>query len=143
MPRSDIPNSNDGSNDRVVPFSGEDAPPELRAANVAGAEAAAASDGGLHGPHGEAAPSAAWKADVQRDFAWRHAMDLKMRQDRQVFSEEETALIAKGLALLDNVAAVTGKAQPLKHSKTITSAWTQHDKKSGLLIGHVEATIRA
>lgn len=94
--------------------------------------------------HDEAAAgAAAWTANFKQDFAWRQAMILEMHQGGQAYSEEETALIAKGLALFDSLAAAKGKVRPLKHSKTVTSAWTKRDKKTGLLIGHVEATIRA
>jgi hypothetical protein len=66
-----------------------------------------------------------------------------MQQGGQVYTDEETVLITRGSAFLDRVAAGTGQGRSLKHSQTLTSALTQHDKKSGLLIGHVEATIRA
>jgi hypothetical protein len=104
-------------------------------------EAVMAPDGGGHAE--AAAGAASWTANCKQDLAWRQAMVLKMRQGGQVYNEEETALIEQGLALLDSVAAGTGKARSLRHSKTVTSAWTKHDKSSGLLIGHVEATVRA
>jgi hypothetical protein len=104
-------------------------------------EIAAAYDG--RGRDEAAAGSAAWTANFKQDFAWRQAMILEMQQGGQAYSEEETALIAKGLALFDGLAAAKGKVRQLKHSKTVTSAWTKRDKKTGMLIGHVEATIRA
>ena len=133
--------------DPVVPFSAEDAASlELPTASAAvgradgpAEEVSVASEVGRHSE--AAARAAAWKADVSQDFAWRQAMVMKMQQGEQVYCEEEAALIAKGLALLDGVALGTGKL--LKRSKTGTSAWTRLDKKSGLLTGLVEATIRA
>jgi hypothetical protein len=130
----------EGTGSRVVPFADEDAVEQMGSL-VRAVEGVVASNGGRQC---EAAPGAArWKADFQQDSEWREAMVLKMRQGTQVYSAEETVLIAKGLALLDNVAAGTGKVRSLKHAKTVALAWTQHDTKSGLLIGHVEATIRA
>ena len=72
-------------------------------------------------------PVATWLADFKLDSTWCDAMVLKMLQGGEVYSEEETALI-------DSVAAGTGKVRLLRHSKTVESAWTKHDKKSGLLI---------
>jgi hypothetical protein len=92
---------------------------------------------------GEASPqAAAWLAGLRRDFAWRNAMVLKMRQDGHVHGAEEAALIAKGCAVLDLVSG-TGKVRMLRHSRTVMSAWTKHDKKSGMLLGRMELVIRA
>jgi hypothetical protein len=95
----------------------------------------------------EAAPgrlsAVAWLAESAHDAAWRDATVDEMGQDGQVYSEEETELIAKGVSLLDSVAAGTGNVRPFKHSNTVTSAWTKHDMKSGLLLGHAEAMIHA
>ena len=116
-------------------------PPTANAAvgRAGGAAVVVASDGG---GHGKAAPgAAAWLADFTHDSVWRNAMVLEMQQGGQVYSEEETAMIAKGMDLFDSVAAGTSKARPLRLSKTVT-AWTKHDKNSGLLLGHAEATIR-
>ncbi len=126
----------------VVPFSDEDTYPQERTTNAAvgrvqgpadAAVVAAASDG----------EAAAWTADFKQDFAWRQAMVLKMQQGGQVYSEEETALIAKGLALLDSFAARPGRLRLLKHSQTIEYARTKLDKKTGLLVGEAGATICA
>jgi hypothetical protein len=149
-----------GTNDLVVPFSDEDDASLVGSLEVRTASAAvrradedrgamwAVDQGNIFRAvevvAGETAAGAvAWVADVKQDFLWRQAMVLKMLQGGQVYTEEETALIAKGLAFLDSAAAGTGKARPLKHSTLFTSALTRHDTKSGLLIGHAVATIRA
>ncbi len=74
-------------------------------------------------------------ADVKQDYAWRQSMVLKMQQGGHVYTEEETALIAKGFTLLD-----AGKGRSLRHSKTVSS-WTKHDECSGLLLGAVECHV--
>ncbi len=56
-----------------------------------------------------------WLADFKLDSAWRDAMDLKMLQGGEAYSEEETALIAKGLSLLDSLAAGKGKVRLMRH----------------------------
>ena len=114
---------------------------ELSAANVAVGRAEVQADEAVVDSGGPGA--SAWLADFKLDSAWRDAMGLKMLQGGEVYSEEETALIAKGLALFDSLAAGTGKVRLSTHSKTVKSAWTKHDNKSGLLVGHVETTIRA
>jgi hypothetical protein len=137
--------------DPVIPFSAEDAAsPEQRNANAAVAAAQVAADEAVEvvvasegAGHGDAKPgAAAWNTNFQHDFALRQAMVLKMLQGGQVYTEEETALIAKGLALLDGVVA-TGKMRALKHSKPIAYARTKLDKRSGLMTGETEALIRA
>ena len=70
-------------------------------------EVAVAYDG--RGRDAAAAGAAAWTANFKQDFAWRQAMILEMQQGGQAYSEEETALIAKGLALFDGLAAAKGK----------------------------------
>ena len=140
--------------DRVVPFSAEDdASLELPTASAVvvkadgpaeeRVEVSVASEVGRHGD--AAARAAAWTADVSQDFAWRQAMVLKMQQvqGEQVYTEEETALLAKGLELFDSFAAARGKARSLKNAKTVVHARTKHDEKSGLLIGEAQALIRA
>ena len=83
------------------------------------------------GPAGQRGAAACqWLAGFKLDSAWRDAMGLKIPQGGEAYSEEETALIAKGLSLLDSLAADTGKVRLLRHSKTVESAWTKHDKKS-------------
>ena len=82
-------------------------------------------------------------ADFKCDSAWRRAMVLKMRQGGHEYSEDESTLIAKGQALFDRGAARKGIEQSVDHSKTATSAWTKHDKKSGLMEGRVDVQIRA
>ena len=101
---------------------------------------AVASDEG----HGEALHgAAAWVAGAKQDFAWRQTMVLDMQQVGQVYTEEETALITQGLALFGTFAMGTGKVRSLRKSKTVRYARTKLDKKSGLLIGEVEALVCA
>jgi hypothetical protein len=66
-----------------------------------------------------------------------------MREGEISYSAEETALLAEGMALLGSFAVGGGKLRSLTHSKTIKVAQTKHDKKSGLLVGHVEAVVGA
>ena len=84
----------------------------------------------------------AWLADVQDDGSWRDATVQEMREGEHSYSPEETALIARGTALLGTFATGKGKARPMRRSKTVELAETKHDEKSGLLIGHVEAEVR-
>ena len=158
MPGSDEPAPSRGNDEPrqettsnlVVPFHDDDAPLGLPAANAAFASADSPADEDVAvvvaldgGGHGEAAPRvAAWMADCQHDRAWREAMVQKMLQGGHVISAEETALIAKGLALFDDFGAARGKVRSLKQSKTIVYARTKQDKRSGLLIGQAEAVIR-
>jgi hypothetical protein len=72
---------------------------------------------------------------------WRDATVQEMREGEHSYSPEETALIARGTALLDTFATGKGKARPMRRSKTVELAETKHDEKSGLLIGHVEAMV--
>jgi hypothetical protein len=85
----------------------------------------------------------AWLNDVEDDGPWRERMVKEIQEGEHSYTAAETALLAKGVALLDSVQAGTGKVRQLTHSKTVTSAWTKQSKKSGLLLGHVEATVRA
>ncbi len=93
--------------DPVIPFSAEDAAsPEQRIANAAVAAAQVVADEAVEvvvasagAGHGDAKlGAAAWNTNFQHDFAWGQAMVLKMLLGGQVYTEEETALIAKGLA---------------------------------------------
>ena len=47
------------------------------------------------------------------------------------------------MALLGTFDAGKGKARSIRRSKTVELAETKHDERSGLLIGHVEAEVRA
>jgi hypothetical protein len=84
----------------------------------------------------------AWLTDARDDGAWRAAVVQEMREVEHSYSPEETALIAKGMALLGTFATGKGKARPMRRCKTVELAETKHDEKSGLLIGHVEAEVR-
>jgi hypothetical protein len=84
-----------------------------------------------------------WLNDARDDAAWREATVHEMREGEHSYSPEETALIARGMALLGTFGAGKGKARSLRRSKTVELAETKHDEKSGLLIGHVEAEVRA
>jgi hypothetical protein len=84
----------------------------------------------------------AWLNDLRDDGAWRDATVQEMREGEHSYSPEETALIARGTALLGTFATGKGKARPMRRSKTVELAETKHDGKSGLLIGHVEAEVR-
>ena len=83
-----------------------------------------------------------WLNDARVDGAWRDETVREMREGEHSYSPEETALIASGTALLGTFATGKGKARPMRCSKTVELAETKHDKKSGLLIGHVEAEVR-
>jgi hypothetical protein len=85
----------------------------------------------------------AWLNDARDDGAWRAATVQEMREGEHSYTPEETALIATGLALLGTFGAGNGKARSMRRSKTVELAETKHDEKSGLLIGHVEAEVRA
>jgi hypothetical protein len=84
-----------------------------------------------------------WLDDAQDDGAWRNATVQEMREGEHSYSPEETALIARGMALVGTFATGKGKARPMRRSKTAELAETKHDEKSGLLIGHVQAEVRA
>jgi hypothetical protein len=84
----------------------------------------------------------AWLNDARDDEEWREAAVHEMREGEHSFSPEETALIARGTALLGTFATGKGKARPMRRSKTVELAETKHIEKSGLLIGHVEAVVR-
>ncbi len=104
-----MPAGNAFATDPVVPFSAEDdASLELPTVSAAvigtdgpaaeGVEVSVESEVGRHGE--AAARAAAWTADLSQDLAWRQTMVLDMQQVAQVYTEEETALITQGLALL-------------------------------------------
>jgi hypothetical protein len=84
----------------------------------------------------------AWLNDARDDGVWCDATVQEMREVEHSYSSEETALIARGMALLGTFATGNGKARPMRRSKTVELADTKHDEKSGLLIGHVEAEVR-
>jgi len=84
----------------------------------------------------------AWLNDARDDGAWREATVQQMREGEHSYTPEETALIARGMALLGTFATGKGKARPMRRCKTVELAETKHDEKSGLLIGHVEAEVR-
>ncbi len=68
------------------------------------------------GPAGQRGAAACqWLAGFKLDSAWRDAMGLKMLQGWEAYSEEETALIAKRLSLLDSLAAGKGKVRLMRH----------------------------
>ena len=70
------------------------------------------------------------------------AMVQEIREGEPLYTADETALIAKGMAVLGTFATGQGKVRSLKRSKTVNIAETKHDAKSGLLTGRIEADIR-
>ena len=66
----------------------------------------------------------------------------EMREGEHSYTPEETALIARGMALLGTFGAGKGKARSIRRCKTVELVKTKHDEKSGLTIGHVEAEVR-
>jgi hypothetical protein len=114
--------------------------PELAAAEVGVSDVA---DGNVGRPTASRDEKLqVWLNDARDDGAWRDATVLEMREGEHSYSPEETALIARGTALLGTFATGKGKARPMRHSKTVELAETKHDETSGLLIGHVEAEVR-
>jgi hypothetical protein len=85
----------------------------------------------------------AWLNDVEDDSAWRDAMVAEMRNSDHVYTEEETALIAIGMAQLDAFASRTGKALSPRHCTTVEMAEAKLDEASDVVFGHVEANVRA
>ena len=86
--------------------------PELAAAEVAVSDVADGNSG---------MPAAArdenlqvWLNDAQDDGAWRDATVQEMREGEHSYSPEETALIARGMALLGTFATGKGKARPMR-----------------------------
>jgi hypothetical protein len=113
---------------------------ELAFAQVGGSDVADGDSGTPAATQNEEAR--AWHNDAQDDGAWRAATVQQMREGEHSYTPEETALIARGMALLGTFGAGKGKARSMRCSKTVELAETKHDEKSGLLIGHVEAEVR-
>ena len=113
---------------------------ELALAEVGGSNVADADSGTPAAALHEEAR--AWLNDAQDDGAWRAATVQQMREGEHSYSPEETALIARGTALLGTFATGQGKVRSMRRCKTVELAETKHDEKSGLLIGHVEAEVR-
>ncbi len=83
----------------------------------------------------------AWLNNVEDDAEWRDAMVDQMRQGEQLYSAEETALIAEGAAQLDAFAKGEGKVRSLKYSKTVKMAQVRYDETTGRIVGEVECAI--
>jgi hypothetical protein len=113
---------------------------ELAVAEVGGSDAADGDSGTPAAAQNEDAR--AWLNDARDDGAWRDATVHEMREGEHSYTPEETALIARGMALLGTFATGKGKVRSMRRSKTVELAETKHDEKSGLLIGHVEAEVR-
>jgi hypothetical protein len=113
--------------------------PEFAAAEVGASDVADGNSGTPAASRDETLQ--VWLNDARDDGAWREATVQEMREGEHSYSPEETALIARGTALLGTFATGKGKARPMRHSKTVKIAETKHDEKSGLLIGHVEAEV--
>ena len=135
-----------------------DAPPEAEGVRIGvlsgqpeceGRELAVAEVGGTNVADGDSGTPAAaqnddvhaWLNDARDDGAWREATVREMCEGEHSYNPEETALIAKVMALLGTFATGEGKARPMRRSKTVELAETKHDERSGLLIGHVEAEV--
>jgi hypothetical protein len=89
----------------------------------------------------------AWLNNVSDDGAWRETMVHQIRHGGHVYSEEESALIAHGLAELNALSETEGgesdgKGRALKHV-TFKVARMTRDKKSRLLIGYMEGAVEA
>jgi hypothetical protein len=84
----------------------------------------------------------AWLNDARDDGVWHEATVHEMREGEHLYTPEETALIARGTALLGTFGAGKGKARSMRRCKTVKLAETKHDERSGLLIGHVVAEVR-
>jgi hypothetical protein len=115
--------------------------PELAAAEVGVSDVAEGNSGTPAAARDEKLQ--AWLNDARDDGAWRDATVQEMREGEHSYSSEETELIARSTALLGTFATGEGKARPMRCSKTVELAEMKHDEKSGLLIGHVEAKVRA
>jgi hypothetical protein len=113
---------------------------ELAVAEVGGPDVADVESGTPAAAQNEEAR--AWLNDAEDDGAWRLATVQEMREGYHSYTREETALIARGMALLGAFGDGKGKARSMRRCKTVELAETKHDEKSGLLIGHVEAEMR-
>ena len=97
-----------------------------------------------------------WKADAAADAAWRAAwMDRVSVAQQQEYTEEENAVIARGLALLEGFEAASGKMREDRSSssrvlkKTLSSLHvlgererTKLDRATGRLLGEVQLVVR-
>jgi hypothetical protein len=84
----------------------------------------------------------AWLNDARDDGAWHEATVHEMREGEHSYTPEETALIARGMALLGTFGAGKGKVRSMRRSNTVELAETKHDERSGLLIGHARRRSR-
>jgi hypothetical protein len=137
----DAPPNVEGVRVGVLPGQPECEGPELAAAEVGVSDAADGNSGTPPAARDETLE--VWLNDAQDDGAWRDATVQEMRKGGHPYSPEEAVLIARGMALLGTFRAGKGKARSMRRSKTVEHAETKHDEKSGLLIGHVEADVRA
>jgi hypothetical protein len=136
----DAPPSSEGVRIGVLPGQPGCEGPELAAEEVGVSDVADGNSGTPAASRDEKLQ--AWLNDARDDGAWRDATVQEMREGEHSYSPAETALIARGTALLGTFTTGKGKARPMRRSKTVELAETKHDEKSGLLIGHVKAEVR-
>ncbi len=85
----------------------------------------------------------AWLIDVEDDSSSRNALIDQICHGNHVYSEDESALIAHGVELLDAFADCKGRVRSFRRSNSVNDARTKYDEKSGRLIGRVKCLIHA
>jgi hypothetical protein len=96
-----------------------------------------------------------WEAATAADAAWRAMWMARVRATQQEYTEDEDAVVARGIALLEEFESAIGKKRELKSqsSRALRRALssvhvlqererTKYDRATGRLLGEVQVVIR-